>query len=73
VDRSESVQVFYCLFIYVLPLEIQLSRGRVRIPLSGLILPHFCVGPKQRTGFPTSYVMVFFVCSETSVNMGGDC
>ena len=47
---SESVQVFfYCLFIYVMPLEIQLSSGEVEIQLSrgevGIPLtpPHFCV------------------------------
>ena len=31
---SESVQVFYRLFIYVLTLKIQLSRGEAWIPLT---------------------------------------
>jgi hypothetical protein len=52
---------FYCLFIhvvYVLPLEIQLSRAG--IPLTGLTLPHVCACPKKGPGFQTSYVVVFF-------------
>ena len=32
------------------------------IPLTGLILPHFCACPKTRTGIPLAYVMVF-LCS----------
>jgi hypothetical protein len=33
----------------------------VGIPLFCLTLPHFCACPKTGPGFPTSYVMVFFV------------
>jgi hypothetical protein len=33
----------------------------VGIPLFCLTLPHFCACPKPGPGFPTSYVMVFFV------------
>ena len=35
--------------------------GRVGIPLTNLALPHFCVCPKLRPRFPTSYVIVFFM------------
>ena len=42
----------------VLPLEIQLSRGRVRIPLTGLTLPHVCAVPGSK--FLASYVV--FLC-----------
>jgi len=34
--RNASVHVFYRLFIYVLPLEIQLSRVLLGTPLTGL-------------------------------------
>jgi len=37
-------------FLYVSPLE--LSRGRVGIPSTGLTLPHFCACPKSGPGFP---------------------
>ena len=33
---------------------------------TNLTLPHVCACPKTRTGFPTSYVMIFFVFSEFS-------
>ena len=39
-------------------------EGRVGIPLTDLIPPHFCVGPKPGPRFPKSYVVVFFVFSE---------
>jgi len=56
--------LFIVFVIYLLSLEIQLSKGRVGIPLTGLIPPHFCVGPKPGSRFPKSYVVVFFVFSE---------
>ena len=34
------------------------------IPLAGLTLPHACAFPKPGPGFPTSYVVVFFVFIE---------
>jgi len=37
--------------------------GKVGIPINGLILPHFCACPKPGHGFPTSYVMILFLCS----------
>ena len=36
------------------------SPGEGLDPLTSLTLPHVCACPKQRPGFPTSYVMVFF-------------
>ena len=35
-----------------------------QIPLTGLTLPHLCACPKPGPGFPTSYVMVFFMFNE---------
>ena len=52
-----------------LPLEIQLSRREVGIPLICLNPPHICVRLKERPGFPTSYV-VAFLCS---VKRRDDC
>jgi hypothetical protein len=40
------------------------QEGRVGIPLTGLIPPHFCVSPKPGSRFTKSYVVVFFVFSE---------
>jgi hypothetical protein len=39
------------------------QEGRVEIPLTCLTQPHFCVCPKLKPGpgFPTSYVVIFFV------------
>jgi hypothetical protein len=39
---------------------INYSPGEGLDPLTSLTLPHVCACPKQRPGFPTSYVMVFF-------------
>ena len=58
---SDSVKVFYHLFIFVLPLEIQVSREEVGIPLTGLTMSHLCVCLKPGPGFPMSYVMIFFL------------
>jgi hypothetical protein len=62
--KLESVQVFYRLITYVLPLKFQLSKGRVGIPLCGLTLPPFCPCPKPGPGFPVSHVVVFNMISE---------
>jgi hypothetical protein len=40
------------------------QEERVGISLTGLTLPHFCACPKPGPGFPTSYVVVFFVFSK---------
>ena len=34
--------------------------------------PHVCACPQPGPGFPTSYV-VFFLCSESSIKIRGDC
>jgi hypothetical protein len=52
------------MFIYVLPLEIQLSRGEGWNPINRLTLPHFYACPKPWPGFPKSYDKVFLVYSE---------
>ena len=64
----ESVQVFYCLFIYVLPLKIQLWRGRAGILLTGLTQPHFYACPKPRPGFPAKigWLGMRIMCQEWS-------
>jgi hypothetical protein len=55
-NGNESEQDFYHLFIYELPLEIQLSRGEGWDPI-------YRFNPAT---FPTSYAVVFFVFSESS-------
>ena len=55
-----------CVCIYVLSLEIQLSRGSARIPLPGLNSSHFCARPLLGPECPTSYIVVVFVFSEFS-------
>jgi hypothetical protein len=45
--------------------EISLSRKRrVEISLIGLTLPHYCICPKPRSGFPFAYVKIFFVFND---------
>lgn len=41
-----------------------IKRGRVGIPLIGKTPPHFCPFPKPGPGFPTSYVVIFFIFNE---------
>ena len=44
--------------------------GRVVIPLTGLMPPHFCVCPML---MPEILGVVVILCSVSSVEMGGDC
>ena len=60
-ERKQIYSGLLSFVIYVLPLGIQLSRGRVRIPLTDLIPQHFCECFKPEPDIPTSYV-VFFLC-----------
>jgi len=53
----KSVQAFYRLFMYVLPLEISYQVGRVRIPSTGLSPPHFHASANREPGISTSYVL----------------
>ena len=53
---SESVSVLNCLFIHILPLEIQLWRGEGCDPINWFKPSHLCACP----WVPTSYVVVFF-------------
>ena len=39
------MQLFYCLFVYVLLLAIQLSEGEGWDPITGFALPYFCACP----------------------------
>jgi hypothetical protein len=57
---NESVQDF----IYRLFIQNVYALEMVRIPLTTLTLPYFCVCPKLEPGIPTPYVMVFFVCCQ---------
>ena len=57
---SEFVQVFYRLFIYVLPLEIQLEEKRVGILLAGWTLPQFMADPSQDPDFQRRMSWSFF-------------
>jgi hypothetical protein len=52
--------------------EISLSRKwRVEISLIGLTLPHYCICPKPRSGFPFAYVKIFFVFND--IEAKGSC
>jgi len=39
-------------------------EGRIGISVTGLPPPYFCAHPNSGPGFPTSYVMVFYLFSE---------
>ena len=51
---------FYHLFIFVLSWRLNYKRYIQDDPINWLYLPHFCACPKQESGFPMSYVVVFF-------------
>ena len=64
--------IYVCIYMWLLEIpvykegsiEIPLTvykEGSIEIPLTGLTLPRFYAGPKPGPGFPTSYVVVFFV------------
>jgi hypothetical protein len=59
--RSHFVESFFLLFVSVLPLEIQLSRGEGGNSITQLTQPHFCVCPKPGHGFSKPYVVVFYI------------
>ena len=69
---GESGKVFHLLFIYMyiyifqLPLEIQLSRVEGWDPINQFNPATFFACPKPGPGFPTAYVVIFFVFSELS-------
>ena len=52
INFCNNMWYFYRLFLYVLPLEIRLSRGEGWDPINRI-----CVGPKPGPGF-TTYVVV---------------
>jgi hypothetical protein len=59
---SDFDDVFYRLFISVLLLEIQLSRGEgVGISPTGLTLPHLCACSMPGPEIPTSYVVILLL------------
>ena len=69
----KSVQVFIvCLYMYFC-WRSSYQKRRVGIPLTSLTSLHFGACPKPGPGFPTSYVMGFFVCSVSSVKLRGVC
>ena len=56
---------FYCLIMYVLPLNIQLSRGG--IPITSLTLSHFCACPSLDFH---QYILCFFLVHWLKVRVG---
>jgi len=56
-NQYVHVLFIYCLFICW---RSNYQEGLL-IPSIGLNLPHFCVCPNPEPGFPTKYVLVFFV------------
>jgi len=66
-EGSESVEAFFIvLYIYVLQLVIQLSRGECWDPINRFKPPNLCDCPKPGPGFPMSYVVDCLVLSEFS-------
>jgi len=65
---SESAGFFYRLFIYLLPFEIQLSRGGrgCGIPLTSLTPSQLCVCPKPGSNVRRHMSWSLFVFSEFS-------
>jgi hypothetical protein len=59
-----KVKVFHRLFISALPLEIQLSRGRVRIPLTCSILPQFVPVSSQGLDFQHHMSQIFLMFND---------
>ena len=69
---------FYCLFIYVLPLEIQLSRGEGWDPINWLNAATFFVPVQSQDldfqhHMSWSIYLLFSLCSVSSVKMRDDC
>ena len=56
---AEFLLSFICMYCRW---RISYQKRRVGIPLTGLTLPHLCACPNPGTGFPSSYVVVFW-CS----------
>ena len=59
VSRSQYMQSFCRLFVYVLALE-----RRIRIQFADFTPPYFCSYPKPGPELPTSYGMVFCMFNE---------
>jgi hypothetical protein len=66
------VQGFRRLFIHTLPLEIEVTDGRIGIPSSGLTPPHLCGCSNPKRVFPISYFVVILY-SSSAVKMRDDC
>jgi hypothetical protein len=62
---SQSVQVFYCLFIHTLPLEIQLSRGEGWDSINRF-------NPATLLCLSQAYIICLWSCL-CSVKMRSDC
>jgi hypothetical protein len=60
------MQDFYCLYISVLPMEIQLSRGEGWDHINRINLAILLCLSLANNGFPMSYVVVFvgFFCAQ---------
>jgi len=68
--EESFIFVFCRFFIYVLPLNIQLSTGKCWNPINRFNQPHFCPCLKLGHGFSTACRGLFCV---QSVKMRGDC
>jgi hypothetical protein len=69
--RHHSVKVLYHLFSFVLHWRAGYQEGRVKIPLTCLTPPHFCVCPKPGIDFQRHIFFNFFYVQW--VEMRGDC
>jgi hypothetical protein len=62
-SESESVHYFHRFLMYVLPSDIQLSRG---FPLNGLTTPHVFACPTLKPNCLTLYVAYLYLLSEVN-------
>jgi hypothetical protein len=61
-----------CLYMYCC-WRSSYQEGRAKVPLTCISPPHLCACPKPESGFLTSHVMVFSLCSVSLVKMRGEC
>ena len=59
---SESLQISYRLFVNVLPLKFQLSRGKGQDSIYRFTQQHVCVCSKPEPGILTLYMYVVVIC-----------
>ena len=69
---TQSYPIIVCLYMYCC-WRSSYQEGRAKVPLTCISPPHLCACPKPESGFLTSHVMVFSLCSVSLVKMRGEC